>query len=260
MPARFLPAHPARLHLVLMLVLTFSTGVLDAVGYLGLDRVFTANMTGNVVILGMALLGGDNLPILGPIVALAGFMTGAMVAGRALRPSSSGWNHRTTALLLGVSAVMMAVALLLLSGINPRHSEALTVAITGTLAVTMGAQAGTARHLNVKDIATVVVTSTITGLAAESRFGAGTHPFWGRRLAAIGLIMAGAAVGAGFVQLHMGLGVLLTALLTLGVALLGRAGMRRPHPGTVDTGTVDTATPTPRPGAGVADSDPRAGA
>jgi hypothetical protein len=38
-----------------MLALTFTTGIVDAVGYLGLDRVFTANMTGNVVILGMAL-------------------------------------------------------------------------------------------------------------------------------------------------------------------------------------------------------------
>jgi uncharacterized membrane protein YoaK (UPF0700 family) len=40
------------MHLVLMMVLTFTTGIIDAVGYLGLDRVFTANMTGNVVILG----------------------------------------------------------------------------------------------------------------------------------------------------------------------------------------------------------------
>ncbi|MDX6641084.1 MAG: hypothetical protein QOF12_2095, partial [Solirubrobacteraceae bacterium] len=31
-----------------LLVLTFSTGLVDAVSYLGLGRVFTANMTGNV--------------------------------------------------------------------------------------------------------------------------------------------------------------------------------------------------------------------
>lgn len=29
-----------------LLVMTFSTGLVDAVGYLGLGRVFTANMTG----------------------------------------------------------------------------------------------------------------------------------------------------------------------------------------------------------------------
>ena len=53
---RLKSAEQARLHLILMLVLTFSTGVIDAVGYLGLDRVFTGNMTGNVVILGVALI------------------------------------------------------------------------------------------------------------------------------------------------------------------------------------------------------------
>ncbi|WP_246119651.1 DUF1275 family protein, partial [Aeromicrobium flavum] len=65
-----------RQHLVLMLALTFSTGIVDAVGYLGLDRVFTGNMTGNVVILGMAVVGAEDLPVLGPVLALVGFMAG----------------------------------------------------------------------------------------------------------------------------------------------------------------------------------------
>lgn len=244
MPARFFPAEPSRLHLVLMLMLTFSTGVIDAVGYLGLDRVFTANMTGNVVILGMALMGGDNLPVLGPVVALAGFMAGALVSGRTLRLTTSGWSRRTSALLVGVGTVMAAVAVALLSGVTPRNNEPLTVAITGVLAVSMGVQAATARHLNVKDVSTVVVTSTITGLAADSRLGAGTHPFWGRRLAAVGLIMAGAALGTGLLQVHMGLGVLMTALLTLFVALVGRSSLTR----------RDAAAPAPDPGAGVVSS------
>jgi uncharacterized membrane protein YoaK (UPF0700 family) len=38
-----------------LLVMTFSTGLVDAVSYLGLGRVFTANMTGNVVLLGFVL-------------------------------------------------------------------------------------------------------------------------------------------------------------------------------------------------------------
>jgi uncharacterized membrane protein YoaK (UPF0700 family) len=241
MPARFFPADPARLHLVLMLMLTFSTGVIDAVGYLGLDRVFTANMTGNVVILGMALMGGDNLPVLGPVVALAGFMVGALISGRTLRTVPSGWAHRTTGLLAGVGVVMAAVAIALLSGVTPRNNEPLTVAITGVLAVAMGVQAATARHLNVKDVSTVVVTSTITGLAADSRFGAGTHPFWSRRLAAVGLIMAGAALGTVLLQIHIGLGVLMTALITLFVAAVGWNAVTR----------RDTGAPAADPGARV---------
>jgi uncharacterized membrane protein YoaK (UPF0700 family) len=87
-----LRSNPAALHLGLMLALTFSTGVIDAVGYLGLDRVFTGNMTGNVVILGMALAGADDLPIVGPVVALVLFMLGALIAGRTLRPVAAGWS------------------------------------------------------------------------------------------------------------------------------------------------------------------------
>ena len=74
-----------RMHLWLMLVLTFTTGINDAVGYLGLDKVFTGNMTGNVVILGMALVGDTGLPVLGPALALVGFpgRSGDAGAGRA---------------------------------------------------------------------------------------------------------------------------------------------------------------------------------
>ena len=76
-PARLRSLPASRLHLLLMLALTFSTGIIvDAVGYLGLDRVFTGNMTGNVAVPGMAPAGGDDLPIAGPALALAGFIGG----------------------------------------------------------------------------------------------------------------------------------------------------------------------------------------
>ena len=90
MPARRLAHYsPGQIQLALMLALTFSTGIIDAVGYLGLDRVFTGNMTGNVVILGMGLAGADDLALLGPAVALVSFMAGAVIGGRVLKPVSA---------------------------------------------------------------------------------------------------------------------------------------------------------------------------
>ena len=47
-------AHDRRL-LPVLLVLTVTTGLIDAVSYLGLGHVFTANMTGNIVLLGFGL-------------------------------------------------------------------------------------------------------------------------------------------------------------------------------------------------------------
>lgn len=209
-----------RLHLVLMLTLTFSTGIADAVGYLGLDRVFTGNMTGNVVILGMALAGGDDLPVVGPLLALGTFMAGAALAGVVLRPVEVGWTPRTTALIAAVGLLLAAITVLLVAvGADLPHAAQLTV--TGMLALAMGMQAATARHLSVKDVTTVVVTSTITGLAADSRLAGGSGKHAGRRLTAIALICAGAGVGALLLQAQLAWGVGVSAVLTLLVAALG---------------------------------------
>ena len=64
-----------------LLVLTFTTGLIDAVSYLGLGHVFTANMTGNVVLLGFGIAGSGGLPVLAPIISLVAFLAGAVVGG-----------------------------------------------------------------------------------------------------------------------------------------------------------------------------------
>jgi uncharacterized membrane protein YoaK (UPF0700 family) len=222
-----LRAHPAGLHLGLMLALTFSTGVADAVGYLGLDRVFTGNMTGNVVILAMALTGADGLPIIGPLLALGLFLAGAAISGRTLKGLPAGWSLRTTALLAVVTALLVAAAVVAFSTAAPRPEWA-AYGITGALALAMGMQAGAARHIGVADVTTVVVTSTLVGLAFDSRFGRGTdkHP-WARRAGAIVLIGAGAATGALLLRIGLGEATILAALITAVVTVLGTIG--RPH-------------------------------
>ncbi|WP_235928998.1 YoaK family protein [Marisediminicola senii] len=219
--------HPVGLHLGLMLALTFSTGVIDAVGYLGLDRVFTGNMTGNVVILGMALVGADDLPIFGPIVALIGFMLGAVVAGRTLRSLPAGWTTHSTALLAAVAVVISASAII--TGVSgPDRPEWVALTVTGLLGLAMGIQAGAARHIAVKDVTTVVVTSTMVGLAFDSYFGQRGGQPWKRRLGALILIGAGAAAGAYLLNFGLVWGMTLSAVISIIVAILGHIG--RPHP------------------------------
>ena len=55
--------HPLTLSL---LALAFTTGLIDAASYLGLGHVFTANMTGNVVLLGFGIAGAAGLPVVSP--------------------------------------------------------------------------------------------------------------------------------------------------------------------------------------------------
>ncbi|AWB91402.1 YoaK family protein [Aeromicrobium chenweiae] len=208
-------------HLAMMLALTFSTGIIDAVGYLGLDRVFTGNMTGNVVILGMALVGGDDLPVLGPVVALVGFMAGAALGGRVLKGAGPGWTRRTTVLFSLVAVLMLAIAAPLFF-IEDGLPENVAIGVTTLLGAAMGVQAATARFIAVKDVTTVVVTSTITGLAADSVLGSGTSKGSSpRRAAAVLLILAGAAVGAALVKWELGAGLVLAGGITLVVTVLG---------------------------------------
>jgi uncharacterized membrane protein YoaK (UPF0700 family) len=226
-----------RLHLILMLTLTFSTGVVDAVGYLGLDRVFTGNMTGNVVLLGMAVAGGTSLPIVRPALALIFFMLGAAGAGRALRRAPEGWSHRTSRVL--VTLALGLWALVVFAAVAPvQGNEVYGSIVTSALALLMGTQAATAKRLKVAEITTVVVTSTITGLASDSRLAGGKSAFWARRALAIALIMLGAVAGAAAVHVHLWLGMAISAALASAVALIGHLHHRRDSA---------RALPVPRP-------------
>jgi uncharacterized membrane protein YoaK (UPF0700 family) len=157
-------------------------------------------------------------------------MVGAAVAGRLLRDLAAGWSTRTTVVFAIVAAVLLAAGITMVVEADP--AEPLLLTVTTALGFAMGAQAGAARHIAVKDVTTVVVTSTITGFAADSVFGARIekHP-WRRRAGAIVLIGAGAAVGALALHLHIGLGMAISAIITVVVTVLGHLTRAAARPG-----------------------------
>lgn len=91
----------------LLLALTFSTGVVDAVSFLGLDLVFTGNATGNVLLVGMSVVSSSGPSPLRPAVSLVAFAAGAALAGRVLRGVPAVWTRRTTVLLALVGLVLL---------------------------------------------------------------------------------------------------------------------------------------------------------
>lgn len=209
----------SRLGLLATIALTFVTGVVDAVGYLGLDRVFTGNMTGNIVILGMGVAGADELPVLGPAVALAGFTAGALAAGIAVRRRTSpGWDTRITVLLsVGATALLVLTVALAVGDREPGATG--QVVIATAIAAVMGQQAMVARALAIKDMTTVVVTSTLTSLAGETWVRGGG--VFNRRLAAIVVIFLGALSGALLLRLHIAVPLALAAVITCLVVIAG---------------------------------------
>lgn len=208
----------------MMMVLTFVTGLVDAVGFLGLDRVFVGNMTGNIVILGMAVAGADDLPVLGPAIALATFTIGAYIGGMVLRRRRKEWSGGVSLLLLTGALVL---ALLGVAYLLPDWSESdvLELIASSTTAAAMGMQAAVARSLAVADVTTVVVTSTLTSLASESLVAGGVKGVWNRRFAAIAIIFGGALVGALLLRLGVAVPLMLAAVLTVAVVVFGHRSL-----------------------------------
>ena len=70
----------------ILLALTVVTGLVDAASVLGLGRVFTANMTGNVVFLGFAVAGAPGLLVRPVDRALVAFLSAPSSADASASP------------------------------------------------------------------------------------------------------------------------------------------------------------------------------
>ncbi|WP_181274077.1 YoaK family protein [Brevibacterium oceani] len=215
-----------RLDLAMLLLLTFSTGMVDAIGYLGFDKVFTGNMTGNVVILGMGLTGAEGIPVLRPALALVFFMVGAALSGRILGDIGEAWHHRTTVIFGSVAAGCAALSLYVALVPDPEIGVAGTI-FTSALSTLMGAQAAAARKMKIADVTTVVVTSTIVGLASDSRLAGGDSVRWVRRLLAVVLILVGALAGAATLMLNQWIGIAIVAVMIAVAAAIGHLGEKK---------------------------------
>src|SRR5262249_12442979 len=58
----------------------FAAGSVDAVSYLGLGHIFTANQTGNLALLGLAIGQGNSLTVMCSLASLSGFLVGVVLA------------------------------------------------------------------------------------------------------------------------------------------------------------------------------------
>jgi len=193
-----------------LLLLTASTGAIDAVSYLALDRVFTGNMTGNVLFLGFALVGVPGIPFLNNAIALGGFVIGAIVASRILgRHQPKGFPVQSMWVLIVGGALLFATMLFWLwSGDLP---EPALLIVTAVLACVMGAHATAVRPIGNSDVTTIVVTSTLVNLAIDSRLAGGHAQRWIPRVLAIAAVTVGAALGAALIALANGLVALVAA-------------------------------------------------
>jgi uncharacterized membrane protein YoaK (UPF0700 family) len=217
-------------------LLTSATGVLDATSFLDLGRTFTANMTGNVLLLAFSLTGtalGGGSDSQGFVIALVGFVIGATVgaaaAGRRGRPA-----HLHLGLVLELVAVAVAFVVAVTGSVQSTDRRDVVV---GLLAFAMGTQNAVVRRMALSEANTTVLTTSLGSLAADIVAIGGRPPRAGRRVATVSCIFAGAVVGA-VLQRH-GVGwplALGLVLVVLAGGALARAGWPAPEDGP-DPGT-----------------------
>jgi uncharacterized membrane protein YoaK (UPF0700 family) len=178
-----------------LLLLTVSTGVVDADSYLALDRVFTGNMTGNVLFLGFAIAGVAGIPFVNNAIALIGFIVGTVISARVVGREHAGFLPRRSMWML-VAGGLLAIALATTWTILGKLDQPVLLALTFLLAVVMGSQAASVRPIGNADVTTIVVTNTLANLVRDSRIAGGRFDNWVPRLLAIVAMGVGAAIGA----------------------------------------------------------------
>jgi uncharacterized membrane protein YoaK (UPF0700 family) len=176
-----------------LIALTVMSGFIDAVSFLGLGHVFTANMTGNIVILGFAAAGTPGFSPVATLTSLTAFVAGAVIAGLLNTALPSRRPRVITALT--AEAVLLGIATVTASGVGVSDAGGRYLVIA-QLALTMGLRNGTVRSLGIPDMTTTVLTRTLTGLAAESSLAGGPNPRVVPRVASVLSLPLGAFLGA----------------------------------------------------------------
>lgn len=203
-----------------MILLSVTTGLVDAISVLGLNKVFTANMTGNVVFLGFAVARAPGFRVAPYLVAIALFMLGAFIAGRLARAHENKSLHRwlVVAALIEANCLWIAAAVAIGLDVATQSPDWKPYLLIGLTAIAMGFRNGTVRELKIPDLTTTVLTLTVTGIAADSKLAGGTNPNWRRRLGSVAAIFVGAAIGAVLVLTY---GLALPLALAGAVTLAG---------------------------------------
>lgn len=202
---RFWPlSAPAATRDALVLLLAFTAGGVDAISYLGLGNVFTANMTGNTVLLGLALAQAQWHAVLRSLAALAGYLVG--VAASALLMGRTGekslWPPTVTTILAFESLILATLTLVAIFFPLPSSGAGIDLIILFTAAA-MGMQSVAVTALGIRGVATTYITGTWTALMSglvrrlphAQKDDAEPPPVIGIQAAVVGIYPLAAVVG-----------------------------------------------------------------
>jgi uncharacterized membrane protein YoaK (UPF0700 family) len=150
------------------LSLTTAGGFVDAVGYIALFQVFTANMSGNSVHVGMYLGQLSWMELLRPLCAIVSYVVGMAVTRIAIGIAGRTGMRRIASFTLATEAVLLAF----FAHATPRMHMGQIVdqqslgyfSLVALLAFAMGVQTATLTHIGPLTVYTTFVTGTLTKL------------------------------------------------------------------------------------------------
>jgi len=152
---------------LLLLLLAVAAGSADGWSYLGLGHAFVANMTGNTVLLGIAVfLHGD---LLHPGISLVCYAAGVALAAFLSRNVREGsyWPRPVSNTIALESALMVAAAvgwaMECTAGRLPESAPHLRVLLV-CVALAIGMQSGAMLQLKIPGVVTTYITGTWTNL------------------------------------------------------------------------------------------------
>ena len=170
-----------------LLGMTTVTGLVDAVSFLSLGRVFTANVTGNIVLLAFATAHVSGPSTARSLMALLAFPIGAILGGRVIARASADSQIRFAA-----QAFLLELAFLFAAsfcGIGYRgdllEDSFQPFVLIAFTALAMGTRNAAVRKLAIPDLTTTVLTLTITGIGADSSLANGNNPRLARRVESV---------------------------------------------------------------------------
>ena len=149
---------------ILLVVLTLTTGALDAVTFVRLGKVFSSVITGNLALLGIAAGHQEAALARDAGLALAGYaagvMLGALIAGTP-EPGQPAWPVRVSYALAAETGLLAAFSgEWLATGGHPAGASRLALLLVAAAA--MGVQSAAVRRLG--QLSTTYLTSTLTAL------------------------------------------------------------------------------------------------
>ena len=205
----------------LLLALSFAAGYVDALSYLGLSRVFTANMTGNTVLLAIGLAQLDADAAVRSSVALAGFLGGAAAGAWIVeRDGAGGVWPRAVTLALSVETFILCLFAAGWQLVGDAPAAFPLAVLIWLSALAMGVQSAAIRRLEVSGIATTYITGTLTHLAARfmrpTRQNSNSRFRHGILLGAVWIVYFG---GAAVAAIDLRLSSLLAQLLPIAVIM-----------------------------------------